>query len=378
LIERAVAWFWVRVGTSAAVPDGSLRTFRRAIGVYLLVLEAPHYAWIDRAPRAFFDPPTFSLSYVVGGFPSAPFFVVLDLVAIAAIVLMTIGVRTRAATIVVVVCRLIGSSFLYSFGKIDHTIILTALLALMAYCNWGEGSNELARDSAAVPSIERRSLRALGLMAVVVSFGFVTAALPKLVHWVDGDTTTSGVLSWYYEGLFNYRRDKMLAGWFPGLPTVLLEVADVSAVALELIAFLALVSGRISWRLFLLFMSLLHLTNVLVLNIEFTAQAITYLAFVDLSFRRRPTPPWARWVGGVALAAVVAWHVQARLRERGSPIVLVPAYEDQITAGLYIGAFVGGAVVLLLGSEILRERRLQTIGVDYRSTALDDGALGPR
>lgn len=358
MAERAVTWFWGRVATATAVPSTSLRTFRWIVGIYLLAIEAPHFAWIDRAPRAFFNPPTFSLAYLVGGFPPKPFFIVLDLVSIALIVLMILGIRTRAVTIAIVVLRIVGSTFLFSFGKIDHTIMMTAVLALMAWCNWGEPAAGRERDAAT----ELRTLRALSLQAVVLAFGFLTAGLPKLAHWVDGDTGTSGFLSWYYEGLFDFRRHDLIAAWVPHIPLPLLEAADVLAVALELAGFVALLSGRIPWRLFLMFVAVLHLVNVLVLNIEFTAQAITYLAYVDLTIRRpRTAPLWAKRVGLGAIAVVVAWHVQARINDEGSPVAFVIGHHNQVDAGLWLGLVIGVGVIVMLGREVLRRAPAPTV-----------------
>ncbi|MAT06298.1 MAG: hypothetical protein CL424_14770 [Acidimicrobiaceae bacterium] len=366
-------WFWNRVDVSTASPDRSLQVVRWLVGLYLLVIEAPHYTWIDEAPTAFFDPPVFSIAHLAGAFPAEPFFLVLDLVGIAAIVLMTVGVRTRAATIVVVVCRLIGTSFLFSFGKIDHTIMLTVFLALMAYCEWGRQplrTSGAARDVACATAA--RSQRARSLYAVVLAFGFLTAGLPKLLKWVDGDTSTSGFLSWYYEGVLDLRRDGMLADLVPGIPATLLELVDVAAVGVEVVGFLALLLGRLWWRSFLLLVSMLHLANVLVLNIEFSAQAITYLAFADLTLAALSDGTVAarrwKWVGGVALASVVAWHVQARVRGDGSPIAFIPGYQHQIEFGLYFGALIGVAMVVVFGREVSREFR--------SSHASDDHAIG--
>lgn len=360
MLDRSVRWFWSQVDSSVAGNDRSLDALRWLVGFYLVLIEAPYYSWIGDAPRAFFDPPVFSIASVAGGFPPGPFFVLLDLIAIGAIVLMTVGVRTRTATVVVVICRVVGSSFMFSFGKIDHTIMLTVFLAAMAYCDWGRRSSRPQSWDAPDRHTTLRSRQARALVAVALSFGFVTAGLPKLLHWVDADMSTSGFLSWYYEGLFDLRRNGMLAGWVPHLPPLLLELIDVAAVALELAGFVALLLGRIPWRVFLLLATTLHLANVLVLNIEFTAQAITYLAFAHLGSRRKATPGWIRFAAGCVLAIAVAWHVQARLRGAGSPIVFVSGSSAQLDAGLYAGLLICVAIIAILVREIGRERRSST------------------
>lgn len=352
--ERLSTWFWQRVSWAVAGEDGSLWTLRWVIGLYLLLIEAPHYAWLGDAPQAFFDPPVFSLGFLAGGFPPRPFFLALDLIAITAIVAMVVGVRTRLATAVVALCRLIGTSFLFAFGKIDHTIMLTLFLALMAYCDWGRAP--LGPDALEPGPLvmSRRAERARSLFAVALAFGFLTAGLPKLLRWVDFDASTSGMLSWYYEGVFDLRRDRLLAGWVPGLPAWLLEIIDVAAVLVEVIGFLALLLGRLPWRQFLLLVSALHLANALVLNIEFNAQALTYLAFVGLTVGARDPRSWGRPALWAVAATAAAWHVQARLRGGGSAVAGITDYRAQLDIGLVAAMVVGAVTITLFAREMLR------------------------
>jgi hypothetical protein len=106
-------------------------------GLYCLAFEAPHYTFIDLAPRAFFHPPLFSLAGLVQGFPPAPLFRVVDFAALLALCAVTVGFYTRSASIALVVLRLLGAHFHYSFGKIDHDILLLAIPACMAVGDWG-------------------------------------------------------------------------------------------------------------------------------------------------------------------------------------------------------------------------------------------------
>jgi hypothetical protein len=364
LIDRVLSWFWERVANSARVPRESLSAFRWIIGLYVLIFDAPDTAWIGRAPRAFFNPPTFSLSYLVGRFPPEGFFLLLDVAGILALVAMTIGWKTRWSTAVLLITRVIGLNFGYSFGKIDHTeILLSVLLLCMVMCDWGDADQP--RISAAPTETSRSSIwtdRALALIAVALAFGFLTAGLAKAHAWLTTGVGSSGVLSWYYPNLFELGRSHLLAGAVPHIPLALLKVGDWAAVVLELSGFLFLLRGRVTWRVYLLLVSLLHLTNILLLNISFSTQAITYLIFVDLTFLQarisRIRPALVALAAGVAVV-----QIGVRVGGTGSPIAFVVNRTSAGVLILYVGLVIGLCVVGALVREIAIERRRDGVPV---------------
>lgn len=319
MIDNALRWFWDRVGTAASVPARSLVAFRWIFGAYLLFFDARYFAWIDQAPDGLFNPPLISLPYLVGGFLPAPFLVVLDIVAVVAIFLMTIGYRTRLTTSVVFATLVVSSSFGYSFGKISHQILLGAVLLCMIITNWGqEPGGRRQEGSAEVFGTSRRVAQGMSLLAIMIVFGFITAGFDKVRYWVNAEVTESGILSWFYPRLFEYGDLYLLADFVPGTPAVLLKAADISAALLEVAGIFALLGGRILWRTWLAALTTLYLANALVLNITFTTQVMIYLAFVSLTFLW--SPRFERWRRPViaALALVAAWHVWVRLDGRGS------------------------------------------------------------
>jgi hypothetical protein len=361
-VERLNAWFWDRVSTAVSVPDASLGIFRWLFGLYLLLCEAPHFAWIDRAPRAFFNPPILSPANLFSGFPSSPFFLVLDIVILGGLLLMTIGFHTQLATAVVLAARLIGTSFNYSFGKIDHDIVVTVVLVCMLIAGWGRSYSVDARrghtdlPDGGGPETSRRAQQGLALLGILLSFGFITAGLPKLVSWVDFNLHTSGFLSWYYPNKYELGRSLLLARFVPGTPAALLEFLDYLAPLLELSGFIALLCGRRSWRIFLLLACAFHLANVLVLNISFGAQAVSYLAFVDLRALgrvRTRVPRIGLWLAGMAGVAVI-WHVATRVAHSGSSIFLVSGAATENVWGNYVAIPVLVSVITLLALDIRR------------------------
>lgn len=369
MISDLIDTYWRRVLAATAVPATSLSVFRWVIGLFQLLVYVPFVAWIDDVPHGLFDPPQFSLAYLVGGFPPAPFFAVLDIVAVLALVAMTIGWRTRAATLVVVVTRLVGTTFTYSFGKIDHTdIMLTWLLMALAFSDWGEHYTLAGalRQATAAPNPdertrrERRPSKPLAMFATVLAFGMFTAGFPKLRVWVDFDLSTSGVLSWFYPNRLTLGRDGLLDDLLPGVPAILLELTDYFAVCMELTAVVFLLVGRRAWLGYLAVATAFHLANVLVLNIAFAGQVITYLVFAGLVLPQRVDPRKAVFAGTAICALAGAWSVARTLVGRGAVTILNGDRPAQTQHLLYVSLIVCVAVLVsLLRALALGWRRVE-------------------
>ncbi len=356
MADRTLTWFWTRVATATRVPARSLGVFRWVLGAYLLLFDARYFAWMDRTPDAFFDPPLVSLPYLVGGFPPAPFFTALDVLGIVALCTMTIGYRTRASTTVVLVTYVVSSSFSYSHGKISHQVLVAVVLLCMIVADWGKA-----------PS--RQVDRGLALLAIAIAFGFLTAGLEKARYWVSTDLSSSGFLSWYYPRMFTYEDPQALAGLVPGTPLGVLKLADLAAVVVESTGFLALLGGRVPWRAWLLVITGLHLANALVLNITFTTQAVVYLAFANLLVLARPGLARLRVPAVVGVVAVGAWHVGTRVAGGGSSYFLGDGGRWAYAYDVYLCVVVCLVVMVLLAADLLRETRPLLAAVAARRPA---------
>ncbi len=350
--ERACAAFWARVARAASVPAPSLGVFRWLYGLYFLGLEAPSFTFIDLAPRAFFDPPVLSPAFLLDAFPAPPFFRVLDLLAVAALGLMTVGYRTRTATLSLFVLRLVGASFHYSFGKIDHDILALAILPCMWLADWGR---HYSLDARSRQDEVVGTARGTALFAVLLAFGMLTAGLPKAMVWIDFDLETSGILSWYYPQLATLDRQRLLAPYVGALPALLREGGDYLGPLLELSAFAALLHSRRAWLGWLLLASVFHLINVLLLNINFISYAVLYCCFANLEALG---PFVRRWLPGfIAAAAIMAsWHLLTRALWVGGPVVFAAGPAESEVAGLWSSLPVFAFVVVLLGSNLAAKR----------------------
>jgi hypothetical protein len=358
-----VAAFWRRVFAASSVPQPSLGIFRWVYGLFTLAFETPFSAWIDRAPRAFFDPPLLSPAYLFRTFPPPPFFTVLDSINIVALCAATVGLRTRTATAILLLGKLIANSFRFSFGKIDHDILLNVVLACMLLADWGTHfSLDSYLRSPAPGRLRQASQRtplALGLFAIAIAFGMFSAGLEKAVYWIDFNMNSSGTLSWLLPNLYSLRRGYLLAPFAIHAPRIVLELADYAAPAFEISGLIALLASRTLWMAWLLVACFFHLGNALVLNISFADYALMYTIFCDWSRigRRRFTSdsrlrPFPLALGCCAVCVLGGWHLVTRLAGGGTTFVPLTDPAAVEAAGLYLSIPVVLVSVLLLFGEL--------------------------
>ncbi|RAI91979.1 hypothetical protein [Algoriphagus yeomjeoni] len=277
LVEGLNKAFWDRVRLSTEVSQESLWLLRPFVGIYLLMIYSPFFAWIGEVPSVFFYPPLLSLPNLLSGFPPAWFFLWLDILVSISIVLMTLGIRAKLATRALVLLLFVGYNFQFSMGKIDHNIFLLIFLGCLSFAGWGSGFALIPDKPVAKLNVQK----CMALLAVLFCFGMFTAGSVKGINWIDFDITKNGFLRWYYSSIYVKQSGMFLSGSLNALPYAWLDVFDWGGVFFELSAFLLLLAGRKFWKLWLLGACTFHLLNLLILNIAFSANFIFYVAFID-------------------------------------------------------------------------------------------------
>lgn len=281
--EQFNEFFWGRVAQSTLIEESSLGLFRWIFGFFLLLFWVPQFSWIAQLPDALFDPPYFSLANFFNQFPEDLFFKTIDFLIIISLVCLTIGIKARLSSVILLFCWFIGNNFKYSFGKIDHEIMILALLLCMIFSNWGI-YYALIEDRALSPNYSQKSL---ALFSVLLAFGFFTAGFEKALNWMDFDFSTNGFLSWFYRGYYNLSRTRLLAPTIFYFPKWIFEFFDYAAVVFELSTFIALAYSRKWWLSWLFIACFFHLSNTLLLNIPFFTYFLVYLIFVDFSLLKK-------------------------------------------------------------------------------------------
>jgi hypothetical protein len=332
-VERTFGICWKRVEDTCSNDARSLGLFRIFWGAYILLFYAPHSAWVGQVPQSFYNPPVLSPAFLFAGFPPYWLMLAADFARIWLVVLITIGIKTRVCTIVLCLLTFISLNFVYSFGMIVHDILVWVVALCLAFTDWGV-PYALVPDRRINPKVAARALATAG---VLIAFGMFTSGSMKALHWINFDLSTSGFASWFYRPYYTLGRTFLLAPILLKIPPQLFKIADYTAVAFELSAFFFLFAGRVGWRLWLLVAAIFHLTNLLLLNIDFYFQALVYLPFLALA-RFFGTSK----VGYSAATGVLSWrvpvivstvvlgvvHTAQRLRGEGGEFLFVAGASD--------------------------------------------------
>ncbi len=273
--------FWSGVVKSTNVDVKSLCVFRIITGVFLLCIYCPSFSWIANFPQAFFDPPFLSLANLIHRFPAKEFFMIIDLILLITAVFITLGIKAKISTFIYAFTSIIGFNFQFSFGKIDHTILLPIMLFCMAFSGWGA-------HLAVVPdkvTNTTSTAKSLSLLSVLICFSFFSAGFSKAFNWINFDTNISGSAAWFYSAFYLHDQQRfLLAPFIKYLPFLSFKVMDFIAVSFELSPLLFLLTSRKAWRVWMMLACLFHILNTLILNINFIFNSIVYLAFADFTY----------------------------------------------------------------------------------------------
>lgn len=355
-INRINDLFWSRVVRATSQSVESTSVFRIIYGLFLLVAFEPNFGWLGSMPQYFFNPPILSIANLFDDFPSQSFFIAIDFILLLSVIALILGIRARIAGLVFVVLGILATSFQFSFGKIDHSILIYATLACFSFTEWGT-------RFALVPDKKLKhnyNQQAFSLLAVFVCFGFFVAGLEKGWWWSNLDFNKSGSVRWVYDAFYTVRRQYLLAPYVINiLPFWSYKFIDYLTVAFELSPIFFLLKSRLSWRIWLLSACCFHLVNTLVLNISFLGNAIVYLAFVDYSrlyayvdkVIRRKTPLFFVISGLIVIAS--ARRVYQIVTMISSQVIWLS--KDKILPFLYFSLVVWAAAVCIFIIDFGRE-----------------------
>lgn len=276
MIKKSHDLLWKRKIASTTLEKGTIEAYRYFFVLIYLGLFLSPSTWIHQMPDALFNPPRLSIAMFFAGFPDQKVMIILKSLIIITILLIGFRYQTQIAGIVFIICHVISSSLTYSFGKIDHGILLPCALLCFSLNDWTtykDINDSKIRYKLPIPSET--------LLAIFIAFGMLTAGFEKGIHWIDFDINKSGFLGWFYQGYYVLGRTELLAPYVFNLPDIFIECLDYFVVLFELSPFLFLFSGKIKlWRMWILIACFFHLVNTLLLNIPFKAHILVYLPFI--------------------------------------------------------------------------------------------------
>ncbi|MCD8742073.1 hypothetical protein LT679_15775 [Mucilaginibacter roseus] len=310
-IDKITYKFWSAVVRSTATNVFSLAIFRILTGTFLLLVLTINYAWMADLPLALFTPPVLSpINLFATGFPHKAWLLIADFTLLLTPIAIILGIKPRMATLLFALTRLLVLNYQYAFGKIDHEILLATMLVCLAFSGWGQRLAIWPDKASRFDS----TTKSLALLAVLICFGYFSAAFEKAIFWLNFDMNTTGSARWFYNSLYNYQREPLLAPLLKMSPFWVFKAMDITGVIFELLPFAALLYSRKLWQSWLLLAAGFHLVNLLFFNINFIVNGIVYLAFIDYTtiyatVRRLIATPWFK----AAVAGIIIYAAYVRV-----------------------------------------------------------------
>jgi len=282
--------------------ENSLAMGRILLATSLLAFEYPRYLWMAKFPESFYNPP---LGLGIFFCQQPPGWVMWSFMAALTVMMLglLVGWKTRVMAISLALVTLVANSFDYSHGKITHDILWIAALFFVAFSGSERrySVDALKRTfSGQVPGWP------LAMLAMIVSLGMLSAALPKIMSgWLAFDT--QNVRGHVINNMFATGR----LTWLGGLmlkygSTVFWEFLDWSTIGIE-VAFVLAMFSRKAFAVVCALAVAFHVGVHFSMDIFFLSNLIAYGMFVE-------------WERGLTLGPIrrfMAWYDQQMKRVRG-------------------------------------------------------------
>lgn len=268
-----------------ALSDRSMSVYRVLFClVTIFWIGIPNYHWIAGHPAIIYTPPTYSIGSLIHTFPDFIFLEGITMLLTISFGLLLFGRYTKQVSILITILLIIGNSFMYSFGKIDHDILFVLLPGLMAYSGWGNYYSLDAYYDNRLPS----KPWLVTLVAFILGFSMWTAGVPKYLHgWLD--PSSQAVYGYFIRKYYSNSELALLATFMVNnFNDYLWEVFDWLAVIFELGFLVAFFKAKI-FRVFVFFALCFHLINGLMINVYFIVNTVVYLLFLPPSYFEKIT-----------------------------------------------------------------------------------------
>ena len=364
--------------------DESLAVSRVLTALCLLALVYPRYVWLTTFPSSFYAPPL-GLGIFFSGLPPSWMLWALLAAAVTLTLALLVGWHTRLVGLALAAVLLVGNTFEYALGKINHDILLLVVLVTMSFSGWGRRFSVDERRSVGMAPA---AAWPVALLALVVGFAMFSAGLPKaMAGWLDPRTQSAE-----YHLLVNYyvfERPTVVGRLaLDHVPTAGWEALDWATVGLELSFLPAAFSRRATLAvcgLAVLFHAVIHAT----MEISFSTNLLAYAMFVDWAAGPSRSRLDGVWSGLAVLSRARGWQILAAgivasllygavadpMLARLRPIVDI----DRVRFSLAMLAAVG--VVVFAAGRAIVERRARDgaeapTGLDRHPLVLFDGVCG--
>lgn len=267
-----------RIRESSNISVEASSKFRVMLGLWILLVNTPTYRWLSEVPHKLFYHTWLEMFGVSIPNLGYMFYLMMDLAVVLSISLVTLGIRARLFTAIFLIVNVVGYSIENSLGKINHGGLWFALIACFLFSDW-------STQNALIPD-KRWNIHKtmISIFAVCIGFGFLTAGIPKALHWIDFNLQTSGVIKWWLSGLLTESHTGVFELQMGRTPNLALEGLDYLAAIFEISAFVLLILGKKYWRIWLIVASIFHLSNCVLFGITFISYIPVYASFLLAPF----------------------------------------------------------------------------------------------
>ncbi len=275
LMTRFGSW----LENAYSVPVEGLALYRIFYaGYFLLIGGVPNFTWLAQNPDYFYRPIPLSLGTFFSAFPPFWFLATLSVGLGVLFVFLLFGYHTRTVSFLLSVALVVGHTFTYSFGKVDHNILLLLIPGVMAFSSWGEAySLDAVSGKRTGRPVECWPLT---LLAWMLCFAFLTSGIPKLLGgWLQ--VSSHAIRYHLVENYYIVQRQDFLAPYFINITNDFMwESLDYATIIFEVGFVIAFIHRRLL-NVFILVAVLFHYMNLLILNIAFLDNFTTYMAFMS-------------------------------------------------------------------------------------------------
>lgn len=253
----------------------SLPIYRIVYVFLVFTVVLPKYLWISNYPDTFFLPRV-SFTMFFSNFPDATFFYLLIFLLILSLLALLVGYKTFYSSLAVALFLFIGNGWEYSFGKVNHDIVLILIPLLLAFCSWGEKEAKSGTQSQYYISV-------IPIFALLLALAMLTAAWAKIsTGWLDPNVAALPghlVRNYFVAGRETITASLLLSqGNFQ-----LFKALDYGTIIIETAFILSIFSLKY-FRLVCAFACLFHLGVQLSLGISFMPNIIAYGLFVNWGY----------------------------------------------------------------------------------------------
>lgn len=257
-----------------------LPIYRIVFVLYIIITVLPRYLWIDNYPDTFFLPRV-GVTLFFTEFPDQVFFYLLNFGLITSLISLFVGYKTIYASLGVAFLLFTGNAWEYSFGKVNHDILILLIPLLLASSNWG---STLSTKT----NLSKTRVWPIATFALLTALAMLSAAIPKILSgWLD--PSSSPLTGHLVRNYFVVGRETMLGTYLLNDHNFfVLKFLEYSTVFIESAFILTLFSLRY-FRLTCALACLFHFGVQLTMGIAFTTNIIAYAMFVNWHYLNQYT-----------------------------------------------------------------------------------------